>query len=165
MKWFKAIGSFFALILAAIIYSDLRPNKKAAIAKKKKMAKEQILAKLNKNDIKYDKVRRSIRDSGSTIVKCLTLILLLNTMVHAKYLVWDKEDKVWRDYGTSINYINILEAEKDTFLENRASNKMIVTNEIVKFIDKNCVPTWWESNGDWVAAVVVSIGWSLIFLL
>ena len=97
-------------------------NNSERLIKSKKKKAEMFRKKAEKHSNKaihlkikaqlLDKDRAAIRNKYSKIVPVLLFCLLLPLCVSARYIVYDPEEKVNRDYGTITNYVKSLEEEK-----------------------------------------------------
>jgi hypothetical protein len=140
MKYIWKVLKYLFLIftgVGAVILIQQYIKDPKTVEKRKAKAKKKLLDKINKSN---DKRRKGIRDKYSSVIRILLIIVFLINICHAEYIVWDKEDKVYRDYGHYTNYIKSLEEEKAELLSNRSNIIYIATNEINNISE----PTTWE---------------------
>lgn len=160
----SAIAGFFILIAGFFLKGYVLGNdgqffKLVQEAKKNKKAAENERRQAGvsyKKAVQGNPRRRDVRNKYSKIVMILLLIMLLPALLHSRYIVWDPEDQVNRDYGNITNYIRSLEEEKIIFLASQGylyetishySNAYeYMTNVIIlqeKIIQEQ-KPTFWE---------------------
>lgn len=181
MKWLKKTGDILlqvlkiiGLIAISILGYNLiwgRGNKAKIHDLTKKADDDLERAKEVKENIKdNDDKRKSTRDKYSTT---LILLLVLSFVIpcNAKYIVWDKEDKVYRDYGNITNYVKSLEEEKEIFISTQKSNDKIimlteraVTNYKIAYKEKECEPSFWEKIDFYVGMALPPIMYALKLL-
>jgi hypothetical protein len=122
-KFFKWLGKALLVILGYILLQDLlkkkdHPDRKKVKDLKNKSRKDREKAEGLKSKVSdSDKRRRTTRNKYSKIVSCIVLLLgLLPSSLLSRYIVYDPEDKVNRDYGTITNYVRSLTVEKRELL-------------------------------------------------
>jgi len=153
LKWGIIAGGLFFLVKKLKDFLDNNANKlldffnNQTIKYIDKANKEKQKALEMQKQIRKSKdKRKKIRDKYSKIISCILIFCLFTTsIIDAKYLVYDFEDKVWRDYGTITNYAKALEEEKQEFLENEKRLKFVVSkfsNAMVCYSNA----WWWEKK-------------------
>ena len=126
-QWIKIILGAIAFFFAGILFNSLKKSfqhvngkalkKLSKVKKYKKQAKvsrEKAGASLKKAK-KSNNKRRTVRDKYSKIL-IFTLFFCLPSLLFGRFIVWDEEDQVHRDYGNITNYIKSMEEEKIIFL-------------------------------------------------
>jgi hypothetical protein len=94
------------------------------------------------------------------------LIFILLTVVFGEYIVWDKHDECWRDYGTITNYAYTMANANDRLMEGviKITNTVTlsVRSNVYIEVEKECESSFWEII-DFPAGI--SIGALILFLL
>ena len=133
-------------------------------AAQEKAEAEKILKKINSRP-----ERKKVRDKYSSIIVGIVIIFLSISLCSGDYIVYDKEDKVYRNYGDITNYVKSLEEEKEIFLENeyrynlaiskysnayvKQSNVIVWQQEEIDRNKKNWFAQWWEDNDLWIGII------------
>lgn len=126
-QWIKIILGAIAFFFAGILFNSLKKSfqhvngnalkKLAKVKKYKKQAnisREKAGSSLKKAKECNNK-RRTVRDKYSKIL-IFILFFCLPSLLFGRFIVWNEEDQVHRDYGNITNYVKSLEEEKIIFL-------------------------------------------------
>ena len=166
------VCKYSALILAGLMFALVFfiPKRNNPDIKKKKKKVKQLKKSAGKNIMESKKEirkardgknkRKNVRNKYSKIISVLALLLFglcwLTPALRARFIVYDPEDQVNRDYGTITNYVLSLEEEKIIFLATQGhlyntityySNAYDDISEVAdlqKQIIKNQEPPWYE---------------------
>ncbi len=161
----KYFIGFLTGVLTLFGYHKLTEKDRVVeVIKIKEKINKEVTTEMTNLHKRSDERIKAIKRKYGIVIKCLTLIALLTTMAHAEYIRYDKRDKVWIDYGSTTNYIKCQDEVIDELYTTRSSNVIVVTNAVGKSIDDNCLPTWWQRNGDWATGTGVTVLCILIFL-